>query len=227
MRSSHRALTEITIENATLAQLLRHVASSSDSSSTRKRVDRVGRRVSSVSDPRRVLSSGMHKILWWRQRVGQLSVGTYKPVYTCLPSILSSPFLFRSRSYLLVALSRYSLSLSLCDFLSLSPSPSFSLPLAAADPEAGERAGRYVHFYALIYAHAYTKNNPVSKLKDNKRSAVLQAPFLLDRSLSTSRSYRACLFPPGDLIIYYSAQSSATPKGARALFCTLTRIINN
>lgn len=33
---------------------------------------RVGRGASSVSDPRRVLSSGMHKILRWRQRVGQL-----------------------------------------------------------------------------------------------------------------------------------------------------------
>jgi len=40
-----------------------------------------------------------------------------------------------------------------------------------------------VHFYALIYAHAYTKNNPVSKLKDNKRSTVLQASLLLDGSL--------------------------------------------
>lgn len=60
----------------------------------------------------------------------------------------------------------------------------FSLFLVAADPEAGERAGRYVHFYALIYAHAYTKNNPLSKPKDNKRSAGNVAGILLPRLIS-------------------------------------------
>lgn len=68
--------------------------------------------------------------------------------------------------------------------LTLFLSATFSLFLAAADPEAGERAGRYVHFYALIYAHAYTKNNPVSKLKDNKRSVGDIAGILPPRPIS-------------------------------------------
>lgn len=67
---------------------------------------------------------------------------------------------------------------------SLSLFAAFFLFLAAADPEAGERAGRYVHFYALIYAHAYTKNNPVSKLKDNKRLAGDATGILPPRQIS-------------------------------------------
>lgn len=112
---------------------------------TGKQADRVGRRVSSVSE-RRVLSSGMHKILWWRQRVGQLSVGTPISLHTLSPFILSSPFLLRYRSYLPIGWPSRANSLS----------PRLSLFLTAADREAGERAGRYVHFYALIYAHTCT-----------------------------------------------------------------------
>lgn len=90
--------------------------------------------------------------------------------------------------------------------LTLFLSATFSLFLAAADPEASERAGRYVHFYALIYAHAYTKNNPVSKLKDNKRSAGDVADTLPPRLISFHiliHFARVSFFLPADLIIYY------------------------
>ncbi|KAL0124174.1 hypothetical protein PUN28_006180 [Cardiocondyla obscurior] len=70
------------------------------------------------------------------------------------------------------------------------------------------RAGRYVHFYALIYAHAYTKNNPVSKLKDNKRSADDVARTFPPRQISSDPDPLTCVLSSvfADLIIYYRAQ---------------------
>jgi len=91
----------------------------------------------------------------------------------------------------------------------------FFLFLAAADPEAGERAGRYVHFYALIYAHAYTKNNPVSKLKDNKRLAGNAAGTPLPRPISFHIPIPFMHFSSflADLIIYYRAQVRVFLRG--------------
>lgn len=113
---------------------------------------RVGRGASSVSDPRRVLSSGMHKILRWRQRVGQLLYPI--PASLCVLSSLSLP----------TDQPRVSSFVHLCaDFLSLSLSLANQIArsLDTLDPKANaNRAGRYAHFYALIYAHAFTKNNP-------------------------------------------------------------------
>lgn len=171
-----------------------------------------------MSDPRRVLSSGMHKILWWRQHVGQLLVGIYKPAHTHpghpFVSRLFVPFPPR---FSIVPLRGRTLFLS----------ATFSLPLATADPEAGERAGRYVHFYALIYAHAYTKNNPVSKLKDNKRSAG----WMLHPSSSTNlfpcpEPLHASFLLPCRSHYLLESPSSAVPKRERTYLVVIERINN-
>lgn len=104
------ALARNNTENAILAQLLWYVVSSPDSSLTRSRGSSSE---FSVRSERRVLSSGMHKILWWRQHVGQLLVGIYKPAHTHSPAILSSSFLLDSRSCLRVAQLSFSPRLSL------------------------------------------------------------------------------------------------------------------
>lgn len=142
----------------------------------------------------------MHKILWWRQHVGQLLVGIYKPAHMHFGHpFVSRLFVPFSPWFSIVPLRGRTLFL----FATVSPF------LATADPEAGERAGRYVHFYALIYAHAYTKNNPVSKLKDNKRSPgdVAGTLPLRPKLLPYPEPLHALLLSsPADLIIYCRAQ---------------------
>lgn len=93
----------------------------------------------------------------------------------------------------------FSLSLSplpvfLPGYLSIPFSTSCSLFLTIADPKAGERAGRYVHFYALIYAHAFTKNNPVSKTEHNERSPPV-AERILPRLIPFHASTRSTEVP--------------------------------
>ena len=109
---------------------------------------------SSVSDARRG-SWDVHK-KWprWRQRVGDFSIGIQLP--TSLASLLSHD---------------HSVSLF---------TPTLSLPLPSLDYMRA--AARYVHFYALIYAHARTKNNPGSKRRrinehDRPSSSLLLLPL--------------------------------------------------
>lgn len=70
-----------------------------------------------------------------------------------------SPFIHLSSHFLSLSLS---FSLPFPSFF-LSFVLSLFLPLARSFlPIADPKAGRYAHFYALIYAHAFTKNNLVS-----------------------------------------------------------------